>query len=80
MSGKVYSGGDVMTVIFSVMMASFALGQLAPIMSTFLEGRIAAANIYKVIDEDAVIEPKLDVMEGGRKKRLIIAAHNLMSH
>lgn len=50
------SGGDVTLVFFSVLMASFALGQAAPSLTALRNGQVAAAKIYEVIDR----EPEID--------------------
>uniref|UniRef100_A0A0G4H968 Bile salt export pump n=1 Tax=Chromera velia CCMP2878 TaxID=1169474 RepID=A0A0G4H968_9ALVE len=49
--------GDVLTVFFSVLMASFALGQMAPSISTFVEGMTAAYRLFELIDRKSQIDP-----------------------
>jgi hypothetical protein len=44
----VYDGGDVTTVQFATIMASFALGQAAPNFQHFVKGRVAGAKLFKV--------------------------------
>lgn len=43
-------GGTVMTVFFSVMMGSMALGQAGPLLGTIASARMAAGILYNVID------------------------------
>lgn len=43
-------GGVVMTVFFSVMMGSMALGQAGPLLGLISIARTAAGQLYSVID------------------------------
>eukprot|EP00924_Labyrinthula_sp_SR-Ha-C_P002659 maker-scaffold_13-snap-gene-3.61-mRNA-1 protein AED:0.01 eAED:0.01 QI:0/0/0/1/1/1/2/0/1318 len=59
-SNNCISGGDVMLVFFSVLMASFAMGQAGPYLGALKQGQAAARKIYDVIDR----EPKIDDQKG----------------
>jgi ATP-binding cassette subfamily B (MDR/TAP) protein 1 len=50
-----YTGGDVISVFFSVLIGAFALGQAAPNFPAITNGRVSAYRIYNIIDgiEDA---------------------------
>jgi ATP-binding cassette subfamily B (MDR/TAP) protein 1 len=48
---KPYQGGDIITVFFSVLVGSFALGQAGPNVPPIIQGRVAAAKVYKIIKE-----------------------------
>ena len=45
-----YSGGDVMNVLFGILLGGMSLGQAAPNLSAFASARVAAAKIFAVID------------------------------
>lgn len=59
-SGALYQGGDVMTILFSVIMGTFALGQAAPSIQAFAEGTAAFRDLYLLAkgseSSDSVIE------------------------
>ena len=48
-SGQLYQGGDVMTLLFSVIMGTFALGQAAPCIQAFAEGTAAANDLFTLV-------------------------------
>ncbi|KAF4741051.1 (ABC) transporter, partial [Perkinsus olseni] len=50
-TGAPYNGGDVLAVFFSVIMATFGLGQAMPPLQTFQAGRASAYAIHKLIDD-----------------------------
>jgi len=50
------TGGDVLTVFFSVLMGAFALGQSAPSLEAISKGQGAAAKIYATIDRKPLID------------------------
>jgi ABC-type multidrug transport system fused ATPase/permease subunit len=63
-SGNAWTGGEVMTVFFAVLMGAFSLGQIGPSMQAIAAGRAAAYRLYEVIDR----VPPIDVLsEGGAK-------------
>jgi ATP-binding cassette subfamily B (MDR/TAP) protein 1 len=47
-SGTPWTGGDVVTVFFSVIMGAFAVGQAGPNIQAFASGRGAAHKIFSV--------------------------------
>ena len=59
-TGSPYTGGDVLTVLFSVIMGAFGLGQVGPALKTIAEGRIAMYELLDTINEKALLEPPLE--------------------
>eukprot|EP01133_Synstelium_polycarpum_P008407 gene8407-9888_t len=55
--GRNWTGGDVLTVFFSVIMGAMALGQATPNLANFASGKGAAFKIYQVIDRVSLIDP-----------------------
>lgn len=55
-SGKIYSPGDVTTVFFCILIASFNLSQLTPSFQKVAEGKQAATQIYKIIDRVPLVK------------------------
>ncbi|XP_068091620.1 ATP-dependent translocase ABCB1-like isoform X1 [Hyperolius riggenbachi] len=53
---EAYSIGDILTVFFSVMFASFSFGHAAPNIEAFATARGAAYSVFTIIDN----EPKID--------------------
>ncbi|CAL5014182.1 unnamed protein product [Urochloa decumbens] len=49
------NGGLAIATMFSVMIGGIALGQSAPSMAAFAKARVAAANIFRVIDHKPAI-------------------------
>jgi hypothetical protein len=47
-TGKPWTGGDVVTTFFAVVMGAFAIGQAGPSMQAFGAGRAAAFKIFTV--------------------------------
>ena len=47
-TGKPWTGGDVVTTFFAVVMGAFAMGQAGPSMQAFGTGRAAAYKIFSV--------------------------------
>ena len=45
-ANQTYTGGDVLVIFFSILMAGFNLSQLTPSMKKIAEGRQAAARIF----------------------------------
>eukprot|EP00744_Colponema_vietnamica_P001927 GILI01003119.1.p1 GENE.GILI01003119.1~~GILI01003119.1.p1 ORF type:complete len:1385 (+),score=394.98 GILI01003119.1:271-4155(+) len=56
------SVSEVITIFFSALTASYAIGRLSPCLSTFLEGAGAAGKIFAVIDRlppmDSITKPE----------------------
>lgn len=50
---SMYTGGDVMTILFSVIMGTFALGQAAPSVQAFAEGIAAGADLFALVEGKA---------------------------
>lgn len=68
-SGKLYSAGDVIVVFFSVALGGIQLSQLTPSFRKIIEGRVAGARIFEIIDrEPSVRNPpngiKINNLEG----------------
>lgn len=47
-TGKPWTGGDVVTTFFAVIMGAFSIGQAGPSMQAFASGRAAAFKIFTV--------------------------------
>ncbi|XP_004234243.1 ABC transporter B family member 9 [Solanum lycopersicum] len=54
---KNYSGGDIVTVIFSAMLGGSSIGQASPSLSAFSAGQAAAYKIYETIKRTPKIDP-----------------------
>ncbi|XP_015070309.1 ABC transporter B family member 11-like isoform X2 [Solanum pennellii] len=54
---KNYSGGDIVTVIFSAMLGGNSLGQASPSLSAFSAGQAAAYKIYETMIRTPKIDP-----------------------
>ena len=52
-----YSGGTVMTVLFSVIIGAFSLGQMSPSLAALSAGRGAAFVIYGTIERKSECDP-----------------------
>ena len=50
-----YLVGDVLTVFFAILMASFTPGQAAPCIKAFAIAKASAAKAYKIIDKKSLI-------------------------
>jgi ATP-binding cassette subfamily B (MDR/TAP) protein 1 len=58
-----YTGGDVLNVIFAAIIGGFALGQAAPSVQYFLQGRNAGAVLFKMIEK----QPEIDLDAPGKE-------------
>lgn len=47
---KCVSGGDILLTFFAVLIGSFSLGQAAPSLNAFQNGRVAAKALFEIID------------------------------
>ncbi|XP_024195312.2 ABC transporter B family member 21 [Rosa chinensis] len=56
---KGYKGGDVMTVIFAVLMGSLSLGKAFPCISAFAPGQAAAYKMFETINR----KPEIDAYD-----------------
>ncbi|KAK0606665.1 hypothetical protein LWI29_002414 [Acer saccharum] len=56
---KGYSGGDVISVMFSVMTGSLSLGQTSPCFSAFAAGQAAAYKMFEAIER----KPQIDAYD-----------------
>eukprot|EP00475_Leptophrys_vorax_P008988 TRINITY_DN1588_c0_g1_i1.p1 TRINITY_DN1588_c0_g1~~TRINITY_DN1588_c0_g1_i1.p1 ORF type:complete len:1318 (-),score=422.18 TRINITY_DN1588_c0_g1_i1:240-4193(-) len=68
-TGNPYTGGNVMTVFFAILIGSFALGTATPFISAITTARGAAASVFSVIDRESEIRdgdhtPDLDTFSG----------------
>jgi len=67
---EAYTGGDVLTVFFSIVMAGFTFAQAAPAIKAFAIAKAAGAKAFKIIDRKTQINiddetgSKLDHIEG----------------
>lgn len=55
-TGNNYTGGDVVSTFFSLMIGSFSLGQLGPYIPDFSIGRGAGFRVFQIIDR----KPEID--------------------
>eukprot|EP01113_Clastostelium_recurvatum_P006565 TRINITY_DN1297_c0_g1_i1.p1 TRINITY_DN1297_c0_g1~~TRINITY_DN1297_c0_g1_i1.p1 ORF type:complete len:1417 (-),score=461.68 TRINITY_DN1297_c0_g1_i1:319-4464(-) len=56
-TGNNWTGGDVVTVFFSVIFGAFALGQASPNIASFANGRAGAYKIFQVLQRTSAIDP-----------------------
>lgn len=56
-----YTGGDVLNVLFSALIGGFALGQAAPNLQYFQQGKAAGARMFHVMERT----PKIDMNAPG---------------
>jgi len=55
-NGKIFTGGDVLTVILSAVMAGVSLGGTAPNMKAINEARVAASDLFELRERKPVID------------------------
>lgn len=58
-----YTGGDVLNVIFAAIIGGFALGQAAPSVRYFFQGRNAGAVLFEMIEK----KPEIDLDAPGEE-------------
>lgn len=56
-TGEDWTGGDVMTTFFAVLIGSMSLGNAGNSLTSFASARAAAHRLYKVIDRQSAIDP-----------------------
>ncbi|KAF4550784.1 ABC transporter transmembrane region-containing protein 1 [Elsinoe fawcettii] len=61
-SGEITSPGDIVAVLFSVVIAATSLTMISPFFQTFAIAASAADSLFKVIDRESKIDP---LQEGG---------------
>lgn len=49
-TGNKYKPGDILAIFFCIFFAGLNFTQFAPAVKKIIEGRLAAARIYKIID------------------------------
>ncbi|CAL5000480.1 unnamed protein product [Urochloa decumbens] len=75
------NGGLAIATMFSVMIGGIALGQSAPSMAAFAKARVAAANIFRIIDHKPAISSanaagiELDSVTGRLEMRAVDFAY-----
>ncbi|GAM28104.1 hypothetical protein SAMD00019534_112800 [Acytostelium subglobosum LB1] len=57
LTDRPWTGGDVVTVFFGVIIGATAIGQASPLLSSFSNGRGAAYKIFQVIDRVSKANP-----------------------
>ncbi|CAK70070.1 unnamed protein product (macronuclear) [Paramecium tetraurelia] len=57
-SGPIYTSGSICTIFISVLMGSLSLGKIGPCLSCFAKGKLAAMEVFQVIDESQEQEVK----------------------
>jgi len=55
-TGKIFTGGDVLTVILSAVMAGISLGGTAPNIKAISEARVAASDLFELRERKPVID------------------------
>ncbi|PNS15188.1 Leptomycin B resistance protein pmd1 [Sphaceloma murrayae] len=63
-SGEIQDPGDIVAVLFSVVIAATSLTMISPFFQTFAIAASAAESLFKVIDRTSHIDP---LQEGGQK-------------
>jgi len=70
-TGKPFSAGDVLTVIFSIVFGSFSLGNASPNFSAISKACQAASELFTLLDrkplthlESSVLRPDKDLLNG----------------
>ncbi|KAL0907280.1 hypothetical protein M5K25_021680 [Dendrobium thyrsiflorum] len=61
---KGYTGGDVIAVIFTVLLGALALGQASPCLNAFSAGQAAAYRIFEIINR----KPEIDAYDSTGKQ------------
>jgi len=80
---EAYTGGDVLTVFFSIVMAGFTFAQAAPAIKSFAIAKSAGAKAFKIIDRKTQINidddrgQKLASIEGNIEFRNVTFAYPL---
>ena len=64
-----YTGGDVLTVFFSIMMAGFTFAQVGPAVKSFAIAKAAGGKAFKIIDRKSKI--KIDDAKGMKPSKVI---------
>ncbi|GLU05185.1 hypothetical protein SLE2022_222980 [Rubroshorea leprosula] len=59
-----YTGGDVINILFSVLVGSFSLGQASPCMTAFAAGQAAAFKMFEAIET----KPDIDAYDTNGSK------------
>eukprot|EP01112_Ceratiomyxa_fruticulosa_P021647 TRINITY_DN7692_c0_g1_i1.p1 TRINITY_DN7692_c0_g1~~TRINITY_DN7692_c0_g1_i1.p1 ORF type:complete len:553 (-),score=113.01 TRINITY_DN7692_c0_g1_i1:118-1776(-) len=52
-----WTGGDVVTVFFSVVIGAMSIGQASPAIAAFANGRAGAYKIYQVLNRQSKVDP-----------------------
>eukprot|EP00475_Leptophrys_vorax_P029977 TRINITY_DN4448_c0_g1_i1.p1 TRINITY_DN4448_c0_g1~~TRINITY_DN4448_c0_g1_i1.p1 ORF type:complete len:1075 (-),score=270.04 TRINITY_DN4448_c0_g1_i1:354-3551(-) len=65
-TGLPYTGGDILSTFFAILIGSFSLGQLAPYLPDFTNGRAAGFRVLQIIDR----VPSIGQGEGKCPKKL----------
>eukprot|EP00741_Cyanophora_paradoxa_P008173 tig00000025_g7909.t2 len=55
-TGQPYTGGDIVTVFFAIIMGAFGIGQASPSFPAFADGRGAAFVIFGICDRASAID------------------------
>ena len=54
-TGKLYTGGEAMAIMFSVIMGAMAISALTPVVKIMTEGKIAGKLAFSVIDSKPIV-------------------------
>ena len=66
--GKLFSVGDVITVIFSIIFGSFALGQSAPHLKAIANSCEASRELFYLLDRKCLIDESNSILKPEREK------------
>ena len=56
---KIYSGGQVLGIMFCIMFGAMQMGGLGPAMTAVQQGRVAAKLAIDVIDKPPIVNPDI---------------------
>lgn len=55
-TGRPFSAGDIMSIMYCVMVGSFGIGRAAPFTSAISTGKVAARKVFEIIDRVPLIQ------------------------
>ncbi|CAD8083497.1 unnamed protein product [Paramecium sonneborni] len=61
-TGPIYTSGSICTVFFAILMGSFSLGQIGPCLQSFARGKLAAKEVFKILDEKQIKEQNYETI------------------
>eukprot|EP00917_Polyrhabdina_sp_WS-2016_P006242 GHVP01013855.1.p1 GENE.GHVP01013855.1~~GHVP01013855.1.p1 ORF type:complete len:1290 (+),score=240.52 GHVP01013855.1:3873-7742(+) len=55
-----WTGGKIVSVFFSIIMATFAIGQMTPNITSVIQAKLASSSIAEIISRKSLIDPSDD--------------------